>query len=86
MIETLTPSEVAKSLKLHPFTVTRLAREGKLPAFKVGGVWQITLPLFPGRYEYQFYVDGQWYNDLKSAKRTPNLYGTENDVIEVPAS
>ncbi len=41
MLETLTPSEVAKSLKLHPFTVTRLAREGKLPAFKVGGVWRI---------------------------------------------
>ena len=41
MFETLTPSEVAKSLKLHPFTVARLAREGKLPAFKVGGVWRI---------------------------------------------
>lgn len=41
MIETLTPSEVAKSLKLHPFTVARLAREGKIPAFKVGGVWRI---------------------------------------------
>ena len=41
MFETLTPNEVAKVLKLHPFTVTRLAREGKLPAFKVGGVWRI---------------------------------------------
>ena len=41
MVETLTPNEVAKSLKLHPFTVTRLAREGKIPAFKVGGVWRI---------------------------------------------
>ena len=40
-IETLTPSEVAKILKLHPFTVTRLAREGKIPAFKVGGVWRV---------------------------------------------
>ena len=39
-IETLTPSEIAKILKLHPFTVTRLAREGKIPAFKVGGVWR----------------------------------------------
>ena len=39
-IETLTPNEVSKILKLHPFTVTRLAREGKLPAFKVGGVWR----------------------------------------------
>ena len=40
-IETLTPGEVAKILKLHPFTVTRLAREGKIPAFKVGGVWRM---------------------------------------------
>jgi len=40
-IETLTPNEVSKILKLHPFTVTRLAREGKIPAFKVGGVWRM---------------------------------------------
>lgn len=40
LFETLTPNEVAKALKLHPFTVARLAREGKLPAFKVGGVWR----------------------------------------------
>ena len=40
-METLTPGELAKILKLHPFTVTRLAREGKIPAFKVGGVWRI---------------------------------------------
>ena len=36
-METLTPTEVAKILKLHPFSVTRLARQKKLPAFKVGG-------------------------------------------------
>jgi len=41
MLETLTPNEIAKMLKLHPFTVARLAREGKIPAFKVGGVWRI---------------------------------------------
>ena len=40
VMETLTPNEVSRILKLHPFTVTRLAREGKLPAFKVGGVWR----------------------------------------------
>ena len=40
VIETLTPHEVSKMLKLHPFTVTRLAREGKLPGFKVGGSWR----------------------------------------------
>jgi len=41
LLETLTPNEIAKMLKLHPFTVARLAREGKIPAFKVGGVWRI---------------------------------------------
>ena len=41
VIETFTPNDLAKVLNLHPFTVTRLAREGKIPAFKVGGVWRI---------------------------------------------
>ena len=40
-IETLTPNDISKILKLHPFTVTRLAREGKIPAFKVGGGWRM---------------------------------------------
>ena len=39
-IETIKPNEIAKILRIHPFTVTRLAREGKLPGFKVGGVWR----------------------------------------------
>ena len=39
-IETFKPNEIAQILKLHPFTVARLAREGKIPAFKVGGVWR----------------------------------------------
>ena len=39
VIETLTLNELSKILRIHPFTVTRLAREGKLPAFKVGNPW-----------------------------------------------
>ena len=39
-IKTLTPNEIAKILRIHPFTVTRLAREGKIPAFKIGGIWR----------------------------------------------
>ncbi|MDP3723327.1 MAG: helix-turn-helix domain-containing protein [Candidatus Omnitrophota bacterium] len=51
-METITPNEIAAILRIHPFTVTRLAREGKLPAFsarggsanlcggKVGGIWR----------------------------------------------
>lgn len=37
----LTIAEVARYLKLHELTVRRLAREGELPAFKVGRQWRI---------------------------------------------
>ena len=53
VMETLTPSEIAKILKLHPFTVTRLAREGKLPAFKVGGSWRFRRDYFERWIEQQ---------------------------------
>ena len=40
LIETLTPVEISKMLRIHPLSVTRLARQGKIPAMKVGGVWR----------------------------------------------
>ena len=39
-IETYTVDEVAQALKLHPYTIRRLSREGKIPAFKFGGQWR----------------------------------------------
>jgi len=36
----LTAEEVAKYLRIHPYTIKRLAREGKFPGFKVGGQWR----------------------------------------------
>ncbi|MCM8795107.1 MAG: helix-turn-helix domain-containing protein [Candidatus Omnitrophica bacterium] len=38
--EIMTAKEVADYLKLHPLTVHRLAREGKIPAFKIGTDWR----------------------------------------------
>ena len=38
--EAYTSEEVAHYLKLHPYTVRRLAREKKIPAFRVGGQWR----------------------------------------------
>jgi excisionase family DNA binding protein len=38
--EILTLEEVAKYLKLAKKTAYRLAAEGKLPGFKVGGSWR----------------------------------------------
>ena len=38
--DVLTADEVAKHLRIHPYTVRRLAREGKLPGFRIGGQWR----------------------------------------------
>lgn len=40
LIETYTVEEVAEALKLHPYTIRRLSREHKIPAFKFGGQWR----------------------------------------------
>ncbi len=40
--EILTLKEVATYLKLAEKTAYRLAAEGKLPGFKVGGSWRFT--------------------------------------------
>ncbi len=38
--EAYSVEEIAQYLKLHPYTVRRLAREKKIPAFRVGGQWR----------------------------------------------
>jgi excisionase family DNA binding protein len=35
-----TAEEIAKILRLHPYTIRRLSREDKIPAFKAGGQWR----------------------------------------------
>lgn len=49
------------------------------------GVWQATLLLAPGRYEYRYLVDGQWADDPACAERVPNGFGSENCVLRVDA-
>lgn len=38
--ETYTAEEIAQYLRVHPYTVKRLARAGKIPGFKVGEQWR----------------------------------------------
>lgn len=38
--EILTAKEVADYLNIHPLTVHKYAREGKIPAFKIGTDWR----------------------------------------------
>ncbi len=42
-MKTYTVEEIAKALKLHPYTIRRLCREEKIPAFKFGGQWRFDL-------------------------------------------
>jgi excisionase family DNA binding protein len=39
-VEFYTVDEVAKVLRLHPYTIRRLCREKRVPAFKFGGQWR----------------------------------------------
>lgn len=39
--EILTTEEVAKFLKMSPQTIWRWINQGKMPAFKLGGVWRV---------------------------------------------
>ena len=40
LVESHTVEEVAEALKLHPYTIRRLCRDGKIPGFKFGGQWR----------------------------------------------
>lgn len=40
ILQIYTVEEVAKALKLCPYTIRRLCRERKIPAFKFGGQWR----------------------------------------------
>ena len=48
------------------------------------GAWTVTLPLEPGRYEYQFVVDGeQWIGDPFAAEQSDDGFGARNAVLDV---
>jgi 1,4-alpha-glucan branching enzyme len=47
------------------------------------GIWSITIGLLPGRYEYNFVVDGDWVRDMLCSEMVPNPFGTHNSVIVV---
>ena len=47
------------------------------------GSWKLAIPLPPGSYQYQYYVDGIWQVDPEAKLRVPNPFGGENAVIEI---
>ncbi|MBU4377122.1 MAG: helix-turn-helix domain-containing protein [Candidatus Omnitrophica bacterium] len=47
------------------------------------GAWTGGLNLKPGRYEYRFIVDGQWWTDPTNKNTVRNSFGSENSVVEI---
>jgi len=58
------------------------SKDYRLRKYK-GDIWKKKVKLKPGRYEYQFVVDGQWWCDPENDNRVNNPYCTQNCVIEV---
>lgn len=48
-----------------------------------GGNWQKTLVLPVGKYEYKFFIDGEWRPDPQNDQNCSNSYGTINSVIDL---
>jgi len=42
------------------------------------GMWKISLNLYPGQYEYRFFVDGEWQGDPNCCDFVDNPFGTSN--------
>lgn len=49
----------------------------------VSGGWNVSVNLKPGRYEYRFFVDGEWMNDPKLKETVVNPFGTSNSILRV---
>ncbi len=49
------------------------------------GVWEKSLMLDIGRYEYKFIVDGRWQSDPQNGQVCKNSFGTINNVLMVTA-
>jgi hypothetical protein len=48
------------------------------------GAWTVTIPLEPGRYEYQFVVDGErWIADPFAVEQNDDGFGSSNAVLDV---
>jgi 1,4-alpha-glucan branching enzyme len=47
------------------------------------GLWNKTVIIPSGRYEYKFLVDGEWWHDPRNQEVCFNKHGTLNSVITI---
>ena len=48
-----------------------------------GDIWKKSMKLKPGRYEYKFVVDGDWWTDPQNPDRQATPFGAENSIVTV---
>jgi len=64
---------------------TRFTRVGRMQDDDRDGVWECTVTLGPGRYEYSFWVDGRfWEVDPQNPERAPDGRGGVVSLLVVP--
>ena len=47
------------------------------------GVWNKTVIIPPGKYEYKFLIDGNWIEDPQNDQTCLNCFGTLNSVFNL---
>ena len=47
------------------------------------GIWKTEIKLPPGRYEYKYFADRAWVEEIPGEEMIPNPFGTQNVVISV---
>ncbi len=47
------------------------------------GTWRVKIKLSPGTYEYKYFADDAWVQDIPGAALVPNSFGTNNFVLTV---
>ncbi len=55
----------------------------RTPLVNNGGLWTATLPLDPGRYQYQVVADGRWSTDPGNPDSADNNNGGYNSVLKI---
>ena len=61
------------------------AEAGRMKRNDELGVYQICIPVPPGRHQYRLVVDGRWTADPYNPNQTTNPFGELNSVISVLA-
>jgi len=74
----VTVKEVAGYLNLHIMTIYKLVREGKIPAFKVGGRWRFKKKLLDEWIDKETNKNNK---KMEKLKNVCNLLGVKREAI-----